>query len=320
MFTNSNLLTARVLLAVFLFFGIVPAPAHAKALANCNITNLAAAPTRQIASRRFTVEVRGNGPDVVFIAGMGTPRAVWNDTVQSLAGCYRVHTVQLRGFGDAARANASGPVLRPFVDGLSVYLASVTTRSGKAPVVVGHSMGGLAGLMISQAHPNVISKLVMIDAVPSFAVLTPGLGGADGATIANAASQMRAAIVSRYGKPPNTQEIEASVSGMSLNPASVNLMRQWSQSADARVVGQAIYDDLTTDMRPQLSSINTPVVVMAAWHGGMPFSESQVLGFFQRQFTGLQNVQVLTVSPSAHFIMLDQPDMFLGALGAVLTQ
>jgi pimeloyl-ACP methyl ester carboxylesterase len=289
---------------------------------DCSVPELADFPAVMVQAERFTVEVRGSGPDLLLIPGMGTPRAVWDATVKSFAGCYRIHTVQLRGFGDAAGANATGPVLEPFAAGLSGYVSEVTTASGKPLAVVGHSMGGLVGLKLALAQPKQISRLMVVDGLPSFAVTIPGLATADPATvpatIERVASQMRTVILSRHGKAPEAADIDASVAGMSINPAAITVMKQWSQTADARVVAQAVYDNLRTDMRPQLAGITTPVSVLAAWHSGMPFTEPQVQAFFQRQFSGLSNVTVRTVSGSAHFIMLDQPETFHAALTAFL--
>jgi pimeloyl-ACP methyl ester carboxylesterase len=281
---------------------------------DCSVPELADFPAVMVEAERFTVDIRGSGPDLLLIPGMGTPRAVWDATVKSFAGCYRIHTVQLRGFGDAAGANATGPVLEPFVADLSKYVNEVTTASGKPLAVVGHSMGGLAGLKLALAQPKQISRLMVVDGLPSFAATIPGLSTADPATvpatIERVASQMRTVILSRHGKAPEAADIDASVAGMSLNPAAIGVMRKWSQAADARVVAQAVYDNLHTDMRPQLAGITTPVTVLAAWHSGMPFTEPQVQAFFGRQFSGLSKVSVSTVPGSAHFIMLDKPEAF----------
>lgn len=305
-------------LAVVTAIGFSTVPASASDYSSCSVADLATSPAKLIEADRFTVEVRGSGPDIILIPGMGTPRAVWDAAAKSFVGCYRVHTVQLRGFGDAAGVNASGPVLEPFVAELSKYVSEASKISGKPVAVVGHSMGGLVGLKLAHANPGLISRLMTVDALPSFAVTIPGLVTADPAKvpelIERTASQMRAVISARHGKEPNPADIAASVAGMSLNPASVETIKQWSQAADARVVAQAVYEDLLTDMRPQLADIRTPVTVLAAWHSGMPFTEPQVLGFFRRQFSGLPNVQASTVPNSAHFIMLDQPEKFQAAL------
>ena len=60
-----------------------------------------------VAGKRITVKVEGSGPDVVLIPGLSSPRAVWDTTAKRLKGRYRLHLVEVRGFG----GGDAGPVL-----------------------------------------------------------------------------------------------------------------------------------------------------------------------------------------------------------------
>lgn len=305
-----------VSLAILTFAAATPA----LAAENCSVAGQSRDATRA-EGRRLTVVVEGKGPDLILIPGLGTPRDVWNETVDAFAGCFTVHSVQLRGFGDDAGINASGPVLDPFVRELVDYIDDEIVNKGrKPPLIVGHSMGGLAGLMIAQQDPRLVTRLVMVDSLPSFAVLIPGLSGADPETIASVAAKMRDNIAAAFGKPTDPAAIEASIASLALKPESLARMRTWSAAADARVVAQVAYEDVITDMRPKLGQVTAPVLVLAAWHPGMPFTEPQVQGFFERQFLGTQKVKVSTVAQAAHFIMLDQPETFQKALRAAFEQ
>ena len=72
-------------------------------------------PTGLVEGKRITILVEGDGPDVVLIPGLSSPRAVWDTTSERLKGTHRLHRVQIRGFGDAAGVNAEGPVLDPMM-------------------------------------------------------------------------------------------------------------------------------------------------------------------------------------------------------------
>jgi pimeloyl-ACP methyl ester carboxylesterase len=74
-----------------------------------------------------------------------------------------------------------------------------------------------------------------------------------------------------------------------------------------------MYEDLTTDMRPELAQIRAPVTVVYAWNQTFPRKEPAAL-FFGRQYTGLPAIKVLEVGESAHFVMLDQPAAFQAAV------
>src|SRR3546814_8973504 len=81
-----------------------------------------------VEGKRITIEVEGDGPDVVLIPGLSSPRAVWDKTAEQLKGRYRLHLVQVRGFGgDDAGINAAGPVLEPMMQEVADYIDDCIT-------------------------------------------------------------------------------------------------------------------------------------------------------------------------------------------------
>ena len=122
---------------------LVVTPALAAPAAN------AAAPAVQTIDRgRFTVEVSGSGPDVILIPGLASGRAVYDGVTPTLTQHYRVHRIQISGFaGQAAGPNDEGAVLEPTIEELHRY---ITDQSLDRPAVIGHSLGGLLGLLLAQ--------------------------------------------------------------------------------------------------------------------------------------------------------------------------
>jgi pimeloyl-ACP methyl ester carboxylesterase len=132
-----KLLFAAAMTAALVANGALPAPASAQAPA--------------FQPTRFSVTVEGTGPDLILIPGLTSSRHVWDQAVASLGGHYRVHRIQIAGFGgEPARGNVSGPVLVPTVEEIHAYIAASRLRR---PMVAGHSIGGLMTLMLAQfAH------------------------------------------------------------------------------------------------------------------------------------------------------------------------
>src|SRR5687768_10463178 len=73
-------------------------------------------------SDRISVAARGSGPDIILIPGLASSRDIWDDVAARLAGKYRLHLVQVRGFGAMrARGNSTGLVSAPVAEELARY-------------------------------------------------------------------------------------------------------------------------------------------------------------------------------------------------------
>lgn len=279
------------------------------------------APATAPAPTRFSVTVEGDGPDVIFIPGLSSTRDVWTASVGQLRASHRLHLVQLKGFGEPAGPNASGPVLKPFVDELAAYLR---TLPGK-PAVVGHSMGGLAALMLAADHPGVAGKLLIVDAFP---FIGPVFGAADVAAIKPRAEQMRAMIVGQADKVtpdfktradcPDTLPAPAIPDGNMTNSAvGACMMRHGAMASDLRVVAQAMYDDMVTDLRPRLKDIAVPVTVLYPQDDRLlPAAQAEKL--YAESYAGTSKLTLVSIAGSYHFIMQDQPARFRAALDRFL--
>ena len=127
---------------------------------------------------------------------------------------------------------------------------------------------------------------------------------------------MRAKVASGYGKPADPATVEANVKCLALKPESIVRMKAWAAAADPRVTAQALYEDLTTDIRADLGGITTPVTLIVPWTDS-PFrrgarrslSTSAICRRCPRSnFVG--------IGDAGHFVMLDQPTAFGAAVDA----
>ena len=131
------------------------------------------------------------------------------------------------------------------------------------------------------------------------------------------AETMRAKVASSYGKPADPATVEANVKSLALKPESIARMKTWAAAADPRVTSQALYEDLTTDMRPQLGSIATPITVIVPW-STQGFGEERTLGFYKKQYAALPHASFVGIAEAGHFVMLDQPQSFAAAVADFL--
>jgi len=261
----------------------------------------------------ISVQVLGKGSPVILIPGLSSPRAVWDGVAPELAKTHAVYLVQVNGFGgDAPGANLGTGLLPGIVADLHKLIAD--KKLGGA-AVVGHSMGGLVALMLAKAHPGDVGKALIVDALPF--VGSAFFPGSTVDSVKPQAEAMRAQMAGLYGKPFPAAVGQAIGRQNALKPESQTQVAAWSAAADMRVTAQALYEDLQTDMRPDLAGIAAPVTVLVPWtaaRGG----EGAVLDLYKREYAGAPKASVKGVAESGHFIMLDQPEAFRAALTAFL--
>ena len=259
-----------------------------------------------------TIRNEGKGPDVILIPGLSTPRTVWDPTAERLKSKYRLHIVQIRGFGDAAGPNAEGPVLPRVVDDIHGFISDcITGQDRPAPAIIGHSLGGLTAMIIAARMPSDVGKLMVVDSLPFFGMLF-------GPTATVATVEPQAAAMQKMLAAKTSAEADArTLQIMSATEAGRAQVKAWTASADARVAAQLIYDDMTTDLRPELSAISAPFTMLYPFDASAMPAE-MVDGLYKGAFATAKSATLKRIDNSRHFIMLDQPSAFASAVDTFL--
>ena len=285
-------LATLALVAAGVMLLVKPMGAHAQA------AGAAFVPTR------FTVVDAGTvgKPDVVLIPGLASSRAVWDAEAKLLAPNYRLHLVQVDGFAGApAGANASGLMLPGIVEELHGYIAA----AGMRPIVVGHSLGGLLTLMLADKYPGDVRKIVIVDALPYYAVLFNPAATVE--SVKPMAEGMKAQIVS-----VPADQYEAMQAGMmkamSNSAEGQKAATASSLSSDRAVVAEALYEDMLTDMRGEVGKIQTPTLVLYEYDATSKMPDPAVYeATMKAAYHPMPQVTLVRVDGSRHFIMYDQP-------------
>jgi pimeloyl-ACP methyl ester carboxylesterase len=305
---NSCLFPLRVFVSILMLAALLTLgePVH------CQTSGSAAfaAPTR------FSVVVEGpeagKAPDVILIPGLASSREVFAAEAKLLVPKYRLHLIQIAGFaGEPAGPNSSGPILGPVVEELHQYIAK--NHLEHSPVI-GHSMGGLLALMLADAHPGDAGKLLIVDTLPFY-----GLVFSPNATVEALhpqAQTMRDSLVAMpadqfaSSQPTFSARLAASPEGQKAVTAA-------ALASDRTVFGNAMLEDLSTDLRPRIAGIKTPATVLYPYVAAQG-SQSDVAALYTNAYKGMPNVQFVRIDDSMHFIMFDQPKAFHAAVMSFL--
>ena len=254
--------------------------------------------------QRFTVVDMGKlgAPDVLLIPGLGSSRAVWDGEAKLLAPNYRLHLVQLNGFaGQPAGINATGPLLVPVVDELNTYI----TANKITPVVIGHSLGGLLTMMLAKKYPADVRKMVIVDTLPFYAVLFKP--DATVATIQPQADAIRQQIIAAPADQFAVMQTTV-VPSLVKNADAQKLVEAADIAGDRTVFADAMYDDLQTDLRADVATIKTPMLLLYPYDATSQGPDPTVVdAMYKSAYAAKPNFTMLRVEDSRHFIMYDQP-------------
>lgn len=105
-------------------------------------------------------ESQGEGQDVVLIHGWGMNGAIWKPIIDTLSVKFRVHTVDLPGYGFSHEQSVAD-----FDD----LCQQVVEDAPEKAVYIGWSLGGLTATNIALKHPERVEKLITVASSPKFA-------------------------------------------------------------------------------------------------------------------------------------------------------
>jgi pimeloyl-ACP methyl ester carboxylesterase len=248
---------------------------------------------------------------LVLIPGLGCGPWVWHGTITKFAPTHTVYVLTLPGFSGhpaAKEAALFATVQRDFWEMLA-------TRKIVKPLVVGHSLGGMLAIAVAAEHPDHLSAIVAVDGLPIYPTLArlsekarKGVaddiakhmtGASEAETLAN-----HKAYMSSVGT--NRPEL--------VEPAATLLAR-----SDPRAVAAWMRELIVTDLRPKLPRATIPMLEIMPYQppaaGQEPgYTQEQTLGFYKSLVMGAPKASVVAITPSRHFVMLDQPEALYDAL------
>ncbi len=274
--------------------------------------NAVAAPA--FASDRLSVEVVGSGPDIILIPGFASSREVWRAEADRLKVTHRVHLVQLAGFAGQPWTHGDGPFVAPMIEDLARYIHETGLQR---PAVIGHSMGGLSGILLSQSHPDLVGRVMTVDSLPFFSAMFGPQVTADNAR--PFAEQAAQSMLNPDADAFRAGQVQAAVA-LARDPVTRTAMVDWSMASDRHALASAMREIMTTDARPALAAMTTPVWAIYASdaNGGAPAAMADAM--WAREYATLPGVHLERIDDSRHFIMADQPERFAAIVDRFLAQ
>lgn len=313
---------AALFAAVFaaLSLGAVPAygaEAPPQAQAAPNRFAAAPAPAERFEMGGMLVERHGSGGrPLVLIPGLSTGGWVWQQVVRDFAPTHSVYVVTLPGF-DGRPAVAGDP----FEASRDALAGLISARKLARPVLVGHSLGGTLALALAEQLPERIGGVVSIDGLPVMP-RTEDTPPAQRAALAESMRQ-RMAAMSGPAFAAQQQQYMRSIGMVDMGRAddAARLTARSDPAAVAAYVGAV----LARDLRPELSAIRAPVLVLAPYYAPDAAALNNMraadkLAYCRELMAGTPRLQVEAIDNARHFAMIDQPEAVAEAVRRFLKQ
>ncbi|MBV9737429.1 MAG: alpha/beta hydrolase [Candidatus Eremiobacteraeota bacterium] len=266
-------------------------------------------PTHSFDVGSIHVDQYGSGdPALILIPGLTDSAAVWSGTIAHFAPQHTIYALTLGGTG--GRPAPQGTLL----DKTAADLAALITENNiNKPVVIGHSMGGFLALHLAAEHSSLLRGAISLDGLP----VLPGQENATPAQRASAASSMTGPM-----RGLTAAQLEAAERQMILpymtQAKNLDAVAAAGRGADPAATAEYLQEMVQADLRPQLSNITVPLLVLMPFDASIdpqnPQTPFKTAAQKQQFYTGLlanaRTAKLAVVNNSRHFIMYDQPEQF----------
>ena len=126
--------------------------------------------TRRISTPRGEVRARvgGSGPPLLVVHGFPETHLMWHPVAAGLAERFTVVAPDLPGYGDSFRPPVSADHAAHSKRALAADLVAAMGALGfEAFAVAGHDRGARVGYRMALDHPEVVTRLAVLDVVPT---------------------------------------------------------------------------------------------------------------------------------------------------------
>jgi pimeloyl-ACP methyl ester carboxylesterase len=262
---------------------------------------------RAFTSNDISVVTRGSGPDVILIHGLAGHTDVWAESAEALDDRYRLHLVQIHGFGGVTRKSSDSLVTTAVAREVARYVR----ETGLArPALIGHSMGGTIAMMVAAHNPGLAGRVMVLDMVPFMGVMF-GQPNATPEALRPMADQLRTQLL-------NGDMLGELAATMTRSEANRQKLLQYANASDRRTVAHAMHELILTDMRPELARIDVPLTVLYVQAANVTLPAEQFDNAMKQMYSNAPSATLVRIDDSNHYIQLDQPGRFVAAVDAFM--
>jgi 3-oxoadipate enol-lactonase len=241
----------------------------------------------------------GDGPPLFLFHSLLSDRASFDAIVPELSKSFRVIVPELPGFG---RSHAVSGGLAGVADRMAEVVKEAA--AGKEAIVLGNGYGGFVALQMAIRHPAIATKLILADCGAAFS--EPGRDAFRNMAAASKAKGL-AAITDVAMRRLFAPEFQGE------HPDLMADRREAFLKTDPEVFREACAALAELDLRPELSKVKVPVLVLVGEH-----DEATPPPMSCELAAGLPQAHLEIIQGCAHVPQLQSPELFLETIGDFL--
>ena len=244
----------------------------------------------------FEIEVSGQGNEtILFIPGLGSSAEVWNETKLNFEKKYTCYTLTMAGFaGVPAQGTAT---FEHWKEAIASY---IQTNNIEQPIIIGHSLGGTLAMALASDYPELISKIVVVDALPCLpALMNPAFVVQEQPDCEPLITQMTT--------PSDEQFYHmqmAMIPQLVATPSRQKQVVDWTLASDRTTFAEMYCDLSNTDLREKIANVTCPALVLL--NAGFPQYDAAI----QAQFKNMKTAELKYATKGLHFIMYDDTEWY----------
>ncbi|WP_343589264.1 alpha/beta hydrolase [Flavobacterium sp.] len=259
-------------------------------------------------TKQFPFEVLKTGSgdqSIIFIPGFASSGDVWNETRATFENEFTCYTLTMAGFaGRKPQPNAS---FENWKTGIANYIKD---NQIEKPILIGHSMGGALALALAADYPDLISKIVVVDAVPCLAAINdPAFKSKINNDCSTTVNQMTGMTNDQFYDMQ-----KKTMPSLLADTTKLDMVVDWSVKSDRTTFGQMYCDFFNIDLRERIAQIKCPALILL---------ESYFINLkpaIEGQYRSLKTANFQYATTGLHFIMYDDTAWYLGQLSTFLKQ
>lgn len=239
------------------------------------------------------IETMGKGMDLVLLHGWGMHAGVWDGVRGDLAKDFRVHLVDLPGYGQSDSCT-------PYM--LSELARTVANAVPKSVCVCGWSLGAQVALRWALDFHKQVQRLVLVAATPCFVRVADWPSEIEARVLQQFAADLQCNVRSTLKRFASLQTRGAK----NARRYSAWLCKRLFTAADPEVLQAGLRMLLDTDLRQEIREIKQPVLLL---HGEKDRLVPVTSAHWLKQH--LSRARLVTFKDCAHAPFLAQEEKFV---------